>query len=217
MRTFIRRHVDPGSRLGEVLFGLIMALGFTGAVRLGHEEANNRQLFLDILGCNVAWAIVDGVMFTLGALFERGRKARLVREILSAQDEDAALRCIGEELDGPLMALTTPDVRERIHRDVLDLVRSAKSERASLRRDDMLGGLAVACLIVLTTLPIIVPFLVVREATLAARLSHVVALSLLFVVGTWWGRVVGASPWRVGLGLTVVGMVLVLVTIALGG
>ena len=50
MRAFIQRHLDPADRLGEILFGLIMALGFTGAVRLGHEEADNRALFIGIFG-----------------------------------------------------------------------------------------------------------------------------------------------------------------------
>ena len=90
MRAFIRRYLDPADRLGEILFGLIMALGFTGAVRLGHEAADNRALFIGIFGCNLAWAIVDGVMYVLTALFERGRKARLVREVLRAPTEEAA-------------------------------------------------------------------------------------------------------------------------------
>ena len=72
MRTFIERYLDPATRLGEILFGLVMALGFTGAVRLGYEEADNRALFVGIFGCNLAWAIVDGVMYVLTALFERG-------------------------------------------------------------------------------------------------------------------------------------------------
>ena len=62
MRTFIQRYLAPADRLGEILFGLIMALGFTGAVRLGHEKADNRALFVGIFGCNLAWAIVDGDM-----------------------------------------------------------------------------------------------------------------------------------------------------------
>src|SRR5438445_12851128 len=39
-----------------------MALGFTGAVRLGEEEANNRALFIGILGCNLAWAKICGAL-----------------------------------------------------------------------------------------------------------------------------------------------------------
>jgi len=34
MRSFIQRHLNPADRLGEILFGRIMALGFTSAVRL---------------------------------------------------------------------------------------------------------------------------------------------------------------------------------------
>jgi hypothetical protein len=32
-----------------------------------------------------------------------------------------------------------------------------------------------------------------------------------------WGRAVGGNPWTIGAGLTGVGLLLVLVTIALGG
>src|SRR5436190_12724381 len=100
MRAFLRHALDPADRLGEILFGLIMALGFTGAVRLGREEADNRALFVGILGCNIAWGIVDGVMYALGEWFERGRKARLTRHLLSAATEDEALVHLAKELDG---------------------------------------------------------------------------------------------------------------------
>jgi hypothetical protein len=72
MREFLHRHLDPADRLGEILFGLIMALGFTGAVRLGREEADNHALFVGIFGCNLAWAIVDGVMCVLARLVRAG-------------------------------------------------------------------------------------------------------------------------------------------------
>jgi VIT1/CCC1 family predicted Fe2+/Mn2+ transporter len=217
MRTFIQRYLDPAGRLGEILFGLIMALGFTGAVRLGREDADSHALLIGILGCNLAWAIVDGVMYVLTELFERGRKARLIREVLTAPTEEVALQRISDELDSPLMALTTPDERRQIHRWVLAIVRRAKSERPRIRREDLLGGVAVAVIIVHATLPVVVPYLVVTDPNLAVRLSHLIALTLLFLVGAWGGRVVGASPWRIGAGLTFVGMVLVLITIALGG
>jgi VIT1/CCC1 family predicted Fe2+/Mn2+ transporter len=217
LRAFIQRHLDPADRLGEILFGLIMALGFTGAVRLGFEEADNRALFIGIFGCNLAWAIVDGVMYVIGALFERGRKARLAQEVANAPTEEAALHQIGEELDGPLMALTTPGERGQIHRWVLEILRREKMEPARLHREDLLGGVAVALIIMLATLPVVVPYLVVPNPDLAVGISHLIALTLLFLLGLWWGRVVGSSPFRLAGGLTLVGMVLVLITILLGG
>jgi len=217
MWSFIRRHLDPVDRLGEVLFGLIMALGFTGAVRLGREEADSRALFTGILGCNLAWAVVDGVMYALAEIFERGRKARIVRLARATASDDVALDLIAGEVDAPLLELTTPEERAQLHRWVLQIVRRRPLPAARLHRDDVLGGAAVACVIVLATLPVIVPYLVVANPALAVRLSNLVALALLFGLGMRWGSLVGAGPFRVGCGLTLVGLVLVLITIVLGG
>jgi len=217
MRAFVQRYLDPADRLGEVLFGLIMALGLTGAVRLGHEAADNRALFVGIFGCNLAWAIVDGAMYVLTGIFERGRKARLFREVLRAPSEEAALQRIGAELDGPLLELTTAEERSQLHRWILAVLRRAHPEAPPLHRDDLLGGVAVALVIVLATFPIVVPYLVVSNPNLAVRLSNLIALTMLFLLGAWWGRVVGGRSLPIASGLTLLGMTLVLVTIALGG
>ncbi|NJN52420.1 MAG: VIT family protein, partial [Gammaproteobacteria bacterium] len=101
MIVFINRTLAPADRLGEILFGLIMALGFTGAVRLGLEEADNRTLFVSILGCNAAWGVVDGVMYVLVQLFERGRRFRLARTIQRTGDEEATALVAAEYDESP--------------------------------------------------------------------------------------------------------------------
>jgi VIT1/CCC1 family predicted Fe2+/Mn2+ transporter len=217
MLSFIRRYIDPADRLGEVLFGLIMALGFTGAVRLGVEDADNRTLFVSILGCNVAWAIVDGVMYVLGAIFEQGRKARLVRDVRRAPGEAGALQLIGAEFDDQLEPLLTAAEREQFYRSLLAAVRRADQPPLRLRGEDVLGGVAVALIIVLATLPVLVPYLVVRDANVAVRVSNAIALTLVFLLGVRWGQLVGGRSLRIATGLTAVGLVLVLITIALGG
>ncbi len=217
MRSFIQRNLDPVDLLGEILFGLIMALGFTGAVRLGLEEADNRALFIAILGCNLAWAIVDGVMYVLAALFERGRKARLARDVLAAPTEDESLRLIGDELNDRLGLLTTGEEREQIQGWVLKNLRREKLGPPGLHREDLLGGVAVALVILLATLPVVVPYLVMSNASFAVRVSNLIALVELFLLGVAWGRVVGGNPFRIAAGLTLVGLTLVLITIALGG
>lgn len=217
MRTFIRRYLDPVDRLGEILFGLIMALGFTGAVRLGEEKADNRALFIGILGCNLAWAVVDGVMYVLTALFERGRKARLMRDVRSAPTDAAALRHVDDELGDRLAPLTTREEREQVYGWVLEIVRRGQPEQPRIRREDVLGGVAVALVIVLATLPVVVPYVVMSNPNRAVRVSNLIALTLLFLLGAWWGQIVGARPFRIGAGVTLVGIVLVLITIVLGG
>jgi len=214
---FVRRNLDPVDRLGEILFGLIMALGFTAAVRLGHEEADSRALFVGILGCNVAWGIVDGVMYVLAALFERGRLARIAHEVVDARTDEAARTAVAQHVDEHLLPVTTAEQRDQIHGWVVEAVRQKGPPTVRLRADDLLGGLAVGVIILLATFPMLVPFLLVSDADVAVRLSHGIGLLLLFLTGAAWGRSSGAGAWRVGIGVTLVGAVMASVTVALGG
>ena len=74
-------------------------------------------------------------------------------------------------------------------------------------------------LILVMTLPILVPFVLFSNPVVAVRLSNLITLALLFWLGLWWAAAVGAPPVRTSLMVTSVGLglVLVLLTIALGG
>lgn len=217
VHKFVHRHLDPVDRLGEVLFGLIMALGFTAAVRLGHEEANSRELFVGILGCNVAWGIVDGVMYVLAALFERGREAQMVREVLQAPSDEAAHARVESHLDGPVVALATDEERKRFADWFVRAARRTGAHSVRIRAADLLGGAAVGIVIMMATAPMLLPYLLVADPHLAVRLSNTIGLAMLFGVGVVWGRNTGTGAVRVGLGVTLVGGALVAVTVALGG
>ena len=75
--------------------------------------------------------------------------------------------------------------------------------------------MGVFLLVFLCLLPVAVPFLLIDDVALALRLSNVVALVLLFLTGFAFGRQVG-RPWRTGLAMVAVGVVLVAVALALG-
>jgi VIT1/CCC1 family predicted Fe2+/Mn2+ transporter len=214
---FVHRHLDPAGRLGEILFGLIMALGIISAVRLGVEDLNNRTMFIAILGCNLAWAVVDGVMFVLVALFEQGRRYRIARRIQNGTSDEQALLLIHEELGGQLGRLSSPEALRLFYGDVLKTIRATGPMRASVSRADLLGGIASAFVILVATAPILVPYLVIHTPLVAVRVSEAIAVTLLFFLGVWWGRVVGTNPFLTGSILTLIGAVLVVITIFLGG
>src|SRR5688572_31485508 len=68
-----RPFLEPIERLSEVLFGLIMVLTFTGSLSVATaDRAEVRTMLIGALGCNLAWGLVDGVMYMLGVLAERG-------------------------------------------------------------------------------------------------------------------------------------------------
>ena len=72
-------------------------------------------------------------------------------------------------------------------------------------------------LVVLSTFPLVIPFLVFRDVQFALRTSNTVAIVMLFACGYLIARYAGLRPWRTGLSLVLLGVVLVGITIALGG
>jgi hypothetical protein len=97
-RTSVRSlsYLKPSESLTEVVAGLIMALTFTlGASVLSGGGADGvRAALVGAIGCNVAWGIIDGVLYMMASTFERNRQLRFRRAIASAADKAAALAAI---------------------------------------------------------------------------------------------------------------------------
>jgi hypothetical protein len=217
--SFFRRYLEPAERLNEILFGLIMVLTFTltAGLEVGDRPGAARTLLVATLGCNLAWGIIDGAMYLMGALLERSRRARAIAAVRAAPDEARAFAEIERALEGTLTALATEDERARLYRVVCDVVRRTPPERLRLRREDAYGALASGALVVLSTVPAAVPFLLIDEPWRALRVSNALLVGLLFVVGWEWGKQAHASPWRAGLAFLGAGLALVAIAIALGG
>ena len=217
-RRFVE-HLDPGERLGELLFGLIMVLTFTlgAGVELQGDRTASRDLLIAALGCNAAWGIIDAALFLMGRLSERGRLHRLVRRIQAEPQQELALALVDRELDERVPAVVRKDVRLALDTEVLDRVRELKLEKNRLTADDAWAGLAVFWLVFLTALPAVLPFLLLRDAQVAMRASNALLIGLLFFVGWRWAAYTGASRWGTALFVSLLGVALVLVAIALGG
>jgi len=165
MGTVIRsqRVLDPSERAAEVLFGLIMVLTFTGTLSVADAgRADVRAMLIGALGCNIAWGVIDAVLYLMATL-------------------------------------------------------ASKSRPRALTATDWQGALGVFLLVFLSTFPVALPFILVREPSTAMRISNAVAVAMLFVVGREYGRAIDLSPWAVGVCMVLLGAVLVALTIALGG
>src|SRR5262245_40760946 len=124
----VHRYIDPGDALGEVLFGLIMVLTFTVGARLIPEELDVRELVVGALGCNIAWGVIDGVLFVLGVLYHRSRRARFYRALKGAGSEGEAMAAVEEEfgLEDEPLAIAPAD-RARLHQAIHALAANAPS------------------------------------------------------------------------------------------
>ena len=208
------RLLDPVERISEILFGLIMAVTIVGSLSVataGHAEV--RESLAAALGCNIAWGLVDAVMYLVGLATERSRN-RVLAQRVQGTDAAAAQRLIAQTLPEHAAVLAGPEELEGMRRRLATLPPPGRL----LRGADWLAALGVFLLVVVSTFPVVVPFLLTSDAVLAMRLARGVTVAMLFLAGFLLGRHAGhARPLLTATAMAALGAVLILAVMALGG
>src|SRR5688572_31984079 len=211
-----KRVLEPQERIAEVLFGLIMVLTFTGSLSIAEAGRDDvRTMLIGALGCNLAWGVIDGVLYLMAVLADRGRDLQTYRAVRATDDPARAQQLIAGALPPLVASVVEPGQFQAIHQRLRQL--DEPPRRAWLGKADLLGALGVFLLVFFTTLPVAVPFVLMDSAQAAMRVSNAIAVALLFVAGFMFGRIVGGRAWLVGGGMVLLGCVLVAITIRLGG
>jgi len=211
-----RRILEPTERFSEILFGLIMVLTFTGSLSVatsGREDV--KEMLIGAIGCNLAWGIVDAIMYVMNSLAERGRHVVIFRRLKAERDPARARRAIADALPPVVAQVSTEEELESLRQRLTTLPEPPR--HAGLNRGDLLAALAVFLLVFLSTFPVVLPFFLVSDAVRALRFSNAIAIFMLLVGGYEYGRYAGFRPWLAALVMVTIGLVLVAATIALGG
>jgi len=199
-----------------MLFGLFMALTFTGAVSVA--ESGNEQLramFIAALGCNLAWGLVDAVMYLVRTVTDRGRLLSLMHSVRDAPDAATGHRLIESALSKVAAGLVSTAEIEAMRGRILAL--TTLPARPKLGRDDLIAALGIFLIVVAATFPVVLPFAMFENVSMAKNVSRGIALAMLFLGGLALGRYAGYGSWKVGLLMAGLGTALVVAINALGG
>ena len=211
-----KRVLEPNERISEVLFGLIMVLTFTGSLSIAEAGRDDvRTMLIGALGCNIAWGIIDGVLYLMGCLAEKGRNLITLRAMRKASDPQEAQRLIADALPPLIASVLQPAELDSLRERLMKL--PEPTGKARLDGADWKGALGVFLIVFLTTFPVAVPFIVMHQLGPAMRVSNAIAMTMMLIAGFAYGRHVGRSPWGFGIAMVLLGGVLVALTIALGG
>jgi len=220
LQTLAARYLDPGSRMLEVLFGLIMTLTFTlGASLVIHEEGRTgaHAMLVATVACNMAWGVIDGIFYILGQMFERGRLRRVWLRIARTTSDGDARSLVAIELDELLSVVTEEEQRRSLYDSIVQRMRSEPLPAGRFHKDDLLGGLASGGLVFACSFPAVLPFVFIHDPHSALRVSNALLLLMLFLVGYRSARETMARPLLLGSIFLLVGLALVAMTISLGG
>ena len=208
--------LNPVDRIAEVLFGLIMVLSFTGSISIatdGREEV--RELLWAALGCNIAWGFVDAIMYLMNVAIERGHALKMILKIHQTNSPDEAEKTLRGEIQPTIAGLLTKEELSEVSNRLRKLPVPAKKNL--IIGTDLMAGVQIFLLVFLCTFPVALPFAFFDEVSVAMRASNSVALFLLFVGGFLLAGYAGFRRMLTALVYTIIGVLLVTLTIALGG
>lgn len=204
------------------MFGLIMAMTVIGAARVallsGDEEVTGRVIISAALGCNIAWGLVDAIMYVFTELFDRGKYLGLVAKIKNCKDEETAIPIINKEIDSIILDSLSDDERKRVCSDVFKSVSRIEPKAARVTRDDIMGAIVCFLFTFATAFITVVPFYI-RPWSLMIKmwLSRGISFAMLFGIGYVYGKYTNRSKIKTAIGMVVIGLVINIVILLLGG
>ena len=208
--------LNPVDRVSEMLFGLFMALTFVGAVSVAESgDAQIHAMFIAALGCNLAWGLVDAVMYLVRTVTDRGRLLTVIRSVRDAPDAATGRLLIQHSLSRVAASLVSSAEIEAMRGRIVAL--NSLPPRPRLKREDLIAALAIFLIVVAATFPVVLPFAMFEDVATAKYVSRAIALAMLFVGGLALGRYAGYGSWKVGLMMAGLGTALVVAINALGG
>jgi len=222
-RKFVFRpeHLSEADVQVEMLCGVIMVLVMIGYLKLslGQDGFEFKKVMMLVpLGCNAAWGMIDGIMYVLVNLRERGNKSKLLSLIKSAKDQNEVLALIKNEFGFPLIDLLNKDTQNNIYEEIMKGLTNATVEKPKgIAKNDLRIVLKTFLVVFSIGIPLVIPFFLLNDVWLAIRISHIIGLVMLFCIGYWWAKL--ASRHRIGsaIAITILGVVIVGITEVLHG
>ena len=211
-----KRVLDPVERVSEILFALIMVLGFTGSLSVAEAGRDDiRTMLIGALGCNLAWGIIDAVLYLMACIAEKGRGRLIFHAVRASTDPEVSRTLITDALPPVIASLIRPDELAALDQRLRAMPEPLHNP--GLSREDWLGGLAVFLLVFLSTFPVVIPFMVMTNVAPALLVSNGIAIVMLFITGVTYGRYAGWHPFGIGVLMVAIGAALAALTRVLGG
>jgi len=208
--------MNTEDRISEILYGLIMALTFTCTFSITKSaQTSVDDMLFGALSCNTAWGLIDAVMFLLMAKTDYERHFTILNFVRNSNDSEEARRFITDSLPPDIANVLQPEEVETIRQRILQSPGSGNTLGKKIK--DFKAAAEIFLIVLLSTFPVAVPFIFIADLHTALRISNIVAILMMFFCGWALGKYAGRNSFLTGIIISLLGIVLVLITIALGG
>lgn len=185
--------------------------------RSGGKYVSARIVIFAVLGCNIAWGVVDGIVYIFSNLLERGRLSKFVSYVKSNSPEKV-VTILENEIENTIFKSLNHEEKKQISTDFLKSISKVTPQKTHITKDDMFGSLAIFVLVFTSGFIAVVPFFFLpNNVYLALKLSNIISIILLFNVGYQWAKYPDRNKIKTGVAMVLIGFFIAAVTTLLGG
>ena len=206
-------YLDKGEVLGGLLLGILVVLILSLAS--GVAATTGRAMLIATVLCSVGWGVVDAAVHMAASWMTRVRRAEFIRDVRAANHGDAE-RMAGAVIQNALDRPAAPADLQAMSRMLVEFAHRVTPPEAKLLKSDWQSVFTSFALLAVTTLPAALPYLFIPKLAIARRVSNLLLVAVLFLIGRVWASHAGLNPVKAGAGLAIAGLVLTGVGFALG-
>ena len=229
MMSFLKR-VDVANYLGkyragaEGVYGVIIVMTFTSTLRNVKLDTQNiySTIVLSALYCCIAWGLADGFFYAWERSYNEKNRRILIEESRSEDKKQDALGLVKEDLDDTILGSINDDDRQKLYKGILGyLSRNQLKEPENHAVLKTLPNYLVGTTLLSVGAGVLVlaPFFFFRnDIVQALNLSNLLGIATLFLIG--YRRTEDKRPLsRLSSGIVsaLLGVIIALITIAIGG
>ena len=204
----------------EVMYGVIIAMTFTSVLR-GYPvvfEFVLSKVILAALFCCIAWGVADGLFYCWERSYIIRRENKIIQFSKSAAEAGSAVDLIGEQLDDTILRNIPPENRTLLYEKLVSYLSTVGGREKLTSREaaTIIGGTFI--LSAAAGLIIVSPFFFIDRVDWALAVSNLLGIFLLFGVGYFRAVEKDAlSRLLMGLGSSMIGIIIAGITVVLGG
>jgi len=151
----------------------------------------------------------------MSRLFEKGHGYSVLKKLKSLNDKAEGRKLLTDELPPVISAILKPEEVDQLQERLINLEDVPKT--MFINWFELRKAFWILILVFTCTFPVALPFIFFNETAFALRISNGIALLILFVGGFSVGKYAGFRPTVSGLAILLLGIILVAITMALGG
>jgi VIT1/CCC1 family predicted Fe2+/Mn2+ transporter len=203
-------------RISEILTGIVMILTFTCTFSvIKSDSASIMDMLTGAICSTTAWGLFDAVLYLYMTLIDKEHNLTFINFVRKSKNTERVNQIIVDALPSAISALMQPSEIEALRGKIQKLPEPEKIHR--LKFDDYRSAAGIFLLVFFATIPISIPFVLIKDIKIALRVSNIIAILMMFFCGYALGKYVCRNRIVTGIITSLIGIGLVTITIALGG